>query len=66
VTTARSSPLILAKVLEAFGLRGARVVSVSLDFEDIERLNVEVAVRGRRPIGILIGEDADTSARPVG
>jgi hypothetical protein len=65
VRTARSSPLILAKVLEAFGVRGARLVSVSLGFEDIERLNVEVAVRGRRPIRNLIGEDADTSGRPV-
>jgi acetolactate synthase regulatory subunit len=63
--TARSSPLILAKVLEAFGLRGARVVSVPLGFEDIERLNVEVAVRGRRPIRNLIEEDADTPGRPV-
>jgi SAM-dependent methyltransferase len=37
----------------------------SLGFEDIERLNVRVAVRGRRPMRDLIGEDAEISGRPV-
>jgi hypothetical protein len=37
----------------------------SLGFEDIERLNVRVAVRGRRPMRDLIGENADISGRPV-
>jgi SAM-dependent methyltransferase len=37
----------------------------SLGFEDIERLNVRVAVRARRPMRDLIGEDADISDRPV-
>lgn len=37
----------------------------SLGFEDIERLNVPVAVRGRRPTRDLTGEDDDDSGRLV-
>lgn len=66
VTMGRSSPLILGKILEALGLRGSRVILVSLGFDDIARLNVEVAVCGRQPIGNLIGgEGADVSDRSV-